>query len=114
VRPADALRAARLRIENPARWAQGSFATVDGERAGVLAVGDPSACLCVNGALLSVGCLVAGFHPPGGLYLSIAAKALGYETASKLNDAPETTHADVLALLDLAIRLAEAAEEVPS
>jgi hypothetical protein len=36
----------------------------------------------------------------------------GLRPAAAFNDAPETTHADVLAFLDLAIKRAEASEEI--
>lgn len=107
VTPAAAvqLRAARERIATPERWVQGVFAAVDGKRYGAPSINDPRACLCVDGAVLSV----RNNQPANGagLCLSLAARARGFETASKLNDAPETTHADVLALLDEAIALAE-------
>lgn len=108
---AEQLRRARVRIATPERWVQGTFAAINGHKIGATAIYDARACLCVNGALLAV--IAEGFKKAGGhvatgagLCLTMAAKTRGFETASKLNDHPTTTHADVLALLDEAIALA--------
>lgn len=102
---APLLRRARERIATPERWTQGSFASVDGYPFGANAVKWESACLCVDGALLAVR--NSNTRNGASFCLSLAARSRGFETASKLNDAPTTMHEDVLALLDEAIALAE-------
>lgn len=105
----DFLRKARERIGVPQLWFKGVWS--DNGYGGIWF---SDSCLCVDAALLSVvpefGLLPAG----ASLCLTLAARARGFETASKLNDAPTTTHADVLALLDEAIALAESMLTVPS
>lgn len=104
------LRRARERIATPERWTQGTFGKYCPDTGEI-------DCECVNGALMEAAKEVGtgGLMRSGAsLCLSLAARARGFETASKLNDAPTTTHADVLALLDEAIALAESMLMVPS
>lgn len=101
------LRAARRRIARPERWTKGSF-----RKWNVLGGGD---CECVNGALIGAagggdgGVVVALslIRSGASLCLSLAARARGFESASRFNDDPKVTHADVLELLDEAAALAE-------
>ena len=115
---ADILRSARDRLSEPAAWVQGFFAK-DAHGDWVRATDPGARCWCDDGAIIAEQG-AAGAWPNtmvGGtpsLWLSTAAKALGFPTASLLNDAPHTKHEHVLALFDFAIRLAEAASEVPS
>lgn len=111
---ADDLRAARALLEDPTAWTTGAFARRRVGTATSQASGDDVVCRCANGALIAIELPRARGSRGGGLHLSLAAQALGYETASRLNDAAETTHAHVLALYDLAIRMAEADAEAPS
>lgn len=95
---ARSLRSARALIEDPEFWIKDA-SEEDGAR-------------CAMGALDAT---------PGGMGRHVAyttlralAEVLGYGErggcpVAALNDAPETTHADVLALYDLAIERAEAA-----
>jgi len=96
----DILRKARAVIENPEAWGKGYFAVRRGD----------IICRCADGALLAAARTGPLLVSRASLFLSLAAQALGFETASRLNDHPRTMHADVLALFDLAIRLAEAPE----
>lgn len=106
------LRRARKRIATTERWTQGTFGKYNFETG--------TRCECVNGALIEaskgLGGECAGVLARSGasLVLSLAALARGFETASRFNDAPTTTHADVLALLDEAIALAVSLAEEPS
>lgn len=110
---ADLLRRARERIATPERWTKGAFARdpADGYDRGDRGALDPDSCLCANGSLFAAHGDVG--PPPYGVSqtLTRAARGRGFETVSKFNDAPETTHADVMALFDDAIALAES--EVP-
>lgn len=107
------LRAARERIARPERWTKGSFpkSPVSGRSMGSSpASWSEDTCLCVDAAVMferyrtnPLGNVCCG----AGLCLSLVARAHGFETASRFNDAAGTTHADVLALLDEASALAE-------
>lgn len=115
---ADVLRAARAKIENPMAWTQGRLSADEfGEF--VYPHDIRATCFCAQGAILSAQHVLkwapaeSGSNTPG-LWISQAARALGFETAREFNDAPATAHEDVLALFDLAIRLAESAESCPS
>lgn len=96
------LRAARERIATPERWTKGAF-----RRRAVFS--DEVDCECVNGALLGAAGVGAFslIRSGASLCLSLAARARGFESASKFNDDRTTTHADVLELLDEAVALAE-------
>jgi hypothetical protein len=107
---AEQLRRARERIATPERWFKGIWSAH-----GYAGIWDSSECLCVDAALIYASGKNDGPIAPGAsLCLSLAARARGFETASKLNDDPRTTHADVLALLDEAIALAESLAKDPS
>ncbi len=94
------LREAKARIGRPELWLQGAFSYVGEEETGPC---------CADGALLLVTRgTMRMYESRASSYLSAAARARGFETASKLNDAPTTTHADVLALFDDAIARAAA------
>lgn len=109
---AEQLRRARARIATPERWTQGTLVRLREAPSHPRAIWCDGACLCVDGALLFA---LDGMRGGGAsLCLSLAARARGFETASKMNDHPSTTHADVLALLDEAIALAESLAQEPS
>lgn len=107
------LRAARKRIARPERWTQGYFSKspIDGWPMGASpASWSEDTCLSVDAAVMferyranPLGNVGVG----AGLCLSLAARARGFESASKFNDDPKVTHADVLELLDEAAALAE-------
>lgn len=101
----DVLRRARAKIEDPKAWI----------RKRMSAWIDDVQCYCADGALVAVTMNTKTLMESGAsLFLSVAAKSYGFETASRLNDAAGTTHADVLALYDRAIAMAEADAGVPS
>lgn len=113
-RAAEILRRARGRIGTPERWTQGCFAREgQWERGANPAAWDAGTCLCIDASVMLAMYTMQKADPsmPGhsqgaGLCLSIVARSRGYETASKFNDDPKTTHADVLAFLDETIALA--------
>jgi len=113
--PADVLRAARKRLARRNGWVQGRLAA-DAHGDCVYPTHSSASCWCADGAVLaSIHDLPVSEMPvvnarggTPGFYLSTAARALGFETAAMLNDSPSTKKADVLALFDLAIRMAEA------
>ena len=85
----EALRAARARIEKPESWGKGHGLTPPREPA-----------LCALGALI--------FDGPHAEAIARLREALGTSYVHKWNDAPERTHAEVLAAFDRAIELASA------
>jgi hypothetical protein len=99
---ADNLRRARAKIERPECWTKGEYAKdTDGRKVGVR---NPSAhCWCALGALMATGCTVetAG-------YLLRPHLPTEYRNAWSFND--RATHADILALYDRAIAVAEKSE----
>ena len=106
----EALRRAKELLSDPAKWTKGAMARGTwGVSCGVAFVG--ADCFCANGALLSLyrgtgECTASG----ASLWLSAAAQKLGFENVTAMNDAAGTTHADIMALYDRAILLAEAAQ----
>lgn len=101
---ADVLREARDLISTPKRWTQGAFWRGWGT----------DRCYCIDGAVYKVRCDRKSQDDTASLALSLAARSRGYETASQLNDAPGTSYADVLGLLDEAAAIAESLNAVPS
>lgn len=85
----EVLRAARGRIDTPDKWCQGNYADGDGR-------------LCALGALM------VDTNPPEALRLLYRAADAAGSTVASINDT--RTHADVLALYDAAIALAEQEE----
>ena len=95
VTPAHLLRAARALIEQEDRWVQGRYETLRGRR-------------CAMGALQAAARVL---RHPGAFdqardYLRTEALIRGYSHVEKMND--RSTHAEVLAAFDHAIRRAEA------
>ncbi len=100
--PKEILIAARAKIEAPERWTQGEYAR--NKRGGCVDENSPSAaCWCIVGAIGSVsmeqqhaawGPLIAAIGGPANLHIP------------NWNDAPERTHAEVLAAFDRAIAAA--------
>lgn len=105
----DVLRRARARIEDPAKWYQGAHRD-DSEFSG------DDCAVCLDGA---VQWAICGYpnapiksHDEGRTYwrtIRRLQRTLEVENVSDWNDAPERTHAEVLAAFDRAIELAEAA-----
>lgn len=106
----DILIAARAKIEKPENWVREYYAF---DRSGHYTnpIGERAACWCILGAL---GC-ATGINPedcdilgPAHDMLTAALKERGRSPSLPLfNDDPATTHADILALYDRAIALAE-------
>jgi hypothetical protein len=97
---ADYLRAARYRIAAPDRWTKGALARDPLGR--IVEPDDPAACQwCAAGAYDAARPLGADD------VLHRRVLEIGFRHLPGFNDAPETTHADVLALYDDAIQAAE-------
>ncbi len=85
---AEILRAARERIATPERWTQGAFSNT-GTGSANPGAWRPDTCLCVNGALLAVAWAMPAettgtlLRSGASLCLSLAARARGFETASR-------------------------------
>lgn len=96
---AEALRAAKAKIEDPGYWCKYYYARdADGKPTESF---DQKACSwCALGAVLSIGADFHIFH-----YLHKAAKEYGCISADVLND--HSTHAQVMKMYDRAIELAE-------
>jgi len=105
-KPSEILRAAREIISVPERWTQGASALSG--RGNVVNARSPSAkCWCSFGAIDKAGSRsIAKLRTAEGI-LRAALKA---ESIILWNDAPERTHAEVLAAFDQAITLAEQSE----
>ena len=88
----ETLRAARALVDTPEKWGQGAHFLQGGAR-------------CMSGALISVGAPL-----DGAVYRALCrATAVTLDHGlSRWNDAPERTHADVLAAFDKAIEAAKA------
>lgn len=99
---ADILRAARGLLADPDRWTTKAYARAkDGRLA--RPEGAEAVCWCAFGALAKVGS--NEWSHPGGL-LRRSARALFNDLPTGVND--QRGHADVLAMYDRAIELAEA------
>ncbi len=94
----DRLIAARKLIESPEKWTQGEMARdADGN---MTISEDKTVCRCALGACMSI--------QAGDGYRAMRASLnaqlpAGHIRVHEFNDAPKTTHADVLALFDRAI-----------
>lgn len=97
--PKEILIAARAKIEAPERWTQGKFARAkNGACIGPQTAG--AVRWCSIGAIISVGDLPS-------YDLLLAAIGGEWNTVAEWNDAPNRTHAEVLAAFDRAIATAE-------
>lgn len=94
------LTAALAKIEKPEAWTKGFFARDQyGER--VFAVSDAAVCWCGDGAIFS---LSLNFHRErDALEALCAAAPAATHYFPKFNDAPKTTHADVVDVFKRAI-----------
>lgn len=104
---ADLLRKGRDLISDPEHWCQGDYAV---SRYGTAVETNSPAvyALCAIGALANVLDHPSGWGVPGWCRapLQTAAEEEGWDAPHILND--RTTHADVMAMYDRAIELAEA------
>lgn len=101
---ADKLREARALIEPEGAWVQGSYAYTASKRALITGSQEGAVCWC------AVGAIDKSCQGEPRLWRK-AADFLGDAVGCaipKWNDAPERTHAEVLAAFDKAIELAEA------
>jgi hypothetical protein len=101
---ADQLRAARKFIETPDKWCKGALGMDHGGKPLKSYELGRADRLCGIGA-----CRKTAFSLP----ISMLRRALpaGFKAIDVYNDAPTTTHADILALFDRAIELAEKEEK---
>jgi hypothetical protein len=100
--PLKILRQTRELLSAPERWTKEAFARDSpGELAG--AQGRDAVCWCLDGALMRS----VGGTPGRSAVLQLLSRAAQIDNIWTWNDAPERTHAEVLAVLDKAIALAE-------
>jgi hypothetical protein len=104
---AEILRVTRVKLAGPDSWTKGCFARTDGGT-NVSYESKDAVCWCLQGALFSVTddtqkLSIALDMIEGALF----DQSLPFDTIPKYNDAPETTHSDILATLDRAIAAAE-------
>lgn len=103
--PAEALRAAKAKIQKPDRWCRGAYAR-DGDGDAVDSRSRPAVSFCAIGATRAV-------RDEDGVedtiqYLGKAAWIVGnHINIPHFNDAPTTKHRHILGLFDWAIALAE-------
>lgn len=105
--PREILIAAREKITTPERWCQGAHARDEGGQT-VLAK-DPAACVwCIDGALWAVTRFTqTSARASASILLGEQIGAYSANSIHKWNDAPERTHAEVLAAFDRAIEESE-------
>jgi hypothetical protein len=105
---ADVLKAARARIEKPEHWTQGAFARNALGR-NVHPTHPSACCFCVEGAVRYADMRLPGSQRGAARTQldTTAYEISGNCYAAAFNDAPSTTHADVLALFDRAIEREE-------
>lgn len=98
----EVLVAARALIDTPEKWVKGTVAAyANGDRC---SVDSPKACrFCAYGSLLLATERDADLVRRAEQALDVAAGATDPFEYIRINDAPSTTHADVLALFDRAI-----------
>ena len=96
----------RAKIEDPAHWVKGDYAK-NAEGSVVTPYDSDACCWCLDGALRAVA-IPQPRYPlvATDLLLRQASQARGFASHLCFNDAPQTTHADVLQLLDDAILVA--------
>ena len=100
---ADTLRKAKALISDPENWNK------DGD---YFKDGDPdTGCMCVFGALSLAMRTDEGVAHTQDVIIHNASRDLFDMEPIKLNDHPNTTHADIMALFDRAIELTETEEE---
>jgi len=107
----EVLRKAQRVLADPAKWTKGAMSRVGGAAYGAV-VAHGADCFCANGALSSLfpDDMMPLRESGASLWLSAAAKQMGFDNVTALNDHPRTTHADVMVLYYRARRLAKADE----
>ena len=99
----DILKAARALIDTPEKWTRGLNAR-DAHGQDVRPNSLEAVCFCARGAIIRS----AGFeHIDAYELLQNALPIGGNDFVPAYNDNPDTTHADIMALFDRAIELAE-------
>lgn len=101
MKPSEILRAARAKITDPKRWAQGVGARDTFGRQ-VAARCESAVCWCSIGAI----CAVEGVTFAGDDVLDYLRTVSGESSVVDFNDAPERTHDEVLQAFDKAAALA--------
>lgn len=105
--PAEVLRAARAKIERPECWIKGDYA-VSSSFIEVEPTDNNAICFCSKGALMAVVDEESLEAMQAEFFLERAIPDTGQrEGVISYNDRMDTTHANVLALFDRAIALAE-------
>lgn len=106
--PLEILRGARELLAKPERWTKGACArNADGYS--TIATGNDGCSFCVVGALMQVGGDSFLSSPAAIIALELMHKLSGSLSAGDFNDDPNTTHADILDLLDRGIAQLDAA-----
>jgi hypothetical protein len=103
---AEVLRAARAKIATPETWTKRAFAR-DIASVRVFARSTSAVCWCAIGAIDSLDITADDACAAGEAGEALVAANRG-RAVSYFNDDPRTTHANILALYDRAIALAEA------
>ena len=103
--PREILIAARAKIEAPERWTKGAFARSARGRK-VRLDGGKARCWCMLGALQEVEMSPIRFRQAWALLVPAISVPDSISEVVLWNDAPERTHAEVLAAFDRAIELA--------
>lgn len=96
---ADTLRKAKALISDPVNWNKDGHYFKGGDRS--------SNCMCFYGALGTAKGIDAGEVHSNDVVIWLLCEELFDMTATDYNDHPDTTHADIMALFDRAIELAE-------
>lgn len=118
--PSQILRKARKLIADPEHWTQGSYAREAQNGASTTIASDRARCFCSIGALERAAFDTSGYRllwnprqvgsyraARACLFDALADIAPSFPVVVSFNDDLDTTHADVLALFDRAIALAE-------
>lgn len=102
--PAEQLRAAKALIDAPEKWTREAFAR---NAQGVPTILRKATCFCALGALDFAGHVALAYDESAEDLLKDAVPTRFMNSITAFNDHPDTTHADVMALFDRAIALAE-------
>jgi hypothetical protein len=104
---AETLRAAKARIDTPAKWTQGQFARDSNDRP-CSPLNPDATCFCIYGAVSRSVVETRGFSNFDLTIVLKSALPKRVSRADNFNDHPDTSHTDVMAFFDRAIALAEA------
>lgn len=106
MKPSEILHAARTLLARPEAWTQGKFAR-DSHGRPVYYTDERATCWCTSGAMGKVNDTESVAQRVSLTAFSFLYKATGFECIPDWNDSPSRTHAEVLAALEKAQRLAE-------